>query len=72
VVLYAKQELDIDDIRARFSREKGAFPNRAAKAVGPDFISPANARYEASQISFSAQSLNTKAIFGLLLAIGHR
>jgi hypothetical protein len=28
VVLYAKRELDIDAIRARFSRERGAFPER--------------------------------------------
>jgi hypothetical protein len=72
VVLYAKQELDIDAIRARFSRERGAFAERVARAVGADYIPSANARYEANRMRFIAQSFNSKAVFGLLLAIDHR
>jgi hypothetical protein len=72
VVLYAKQALDIDAIRARFSRERGAFAERVARAVGPDYIPYANARYEANTMRFTAQSSNTKAVFGLLLAIKHQ
>jgi hypothetical protein len=72
VVLYAKQSLDIDAIRARFSRERGAFAERVARAVGPDYIPYASARYEANRMRFTAQSFNSKAVFGLLLAIEHR
>jgi hypothetical protein len=70
VILYSKQAQDIDRIRERFAGEQGSFPERVAKAVGPNFIPYANAQYEQSEMRFAAQSLNSKAVFGLLLAIG--
>ncbi|GHT90058.1 hypothetical protein FACS1894137_19420 [Spirochaetia bacterium] len=72
VVLYAKQELDLNAVRSRFARSRGNFPDRVAQAVGPDFIPPQQAKYEASAMKFSATSPNPKAVFGLLLAINHR
>jgi hypothetical protein len=72
VVLYAKQELDLNAIRNRFARSRGNFPDRVAQAVGPDFIPPHQANYEAAAIKFSATSTNPNAVFGLLLAINHR
>jgi hypothetical protein len=72
VVLYAKQELDLDAIRTRFAQSRGNFPDRVAQAVGPDYIPPQQAKYEASAMKFSAVSTNPKAVFGLLLAINHR
>jgi hypothetical protein len=72
VVLYAKQELDLNAIRSRFARTSGAFPARVAQAVGPDYIPPQQANYEAAALKFSAVSANPKAVFGLLLAIQHR
>ncbi|GHT82851.1 hypothetical protein FACS1894137_02570 [Spirochaetia bacterium] len=73
VVLYAKQELDLRAIRNRFSQTwgRGSFPDRVAQAVGPDFIPPQEAGYDASAMKFSASSTNPKAVFGLLLAISH-
>ncbi|MDR2661430.1 MAG: C1 family peptidase [Treponema sp.] len=72
VVLYSKQPLNIEEIRRRFENERGTFQQRTARAVGPDFISPANAGYEKETMSFSARSLNGSAVFGLLLEIEHR
>jgi hypothetical protein len=72
VVLFSKQALDIDAIQRRFASERGSFPERVAKAVGPDFIPYSNAKYETDVIQFSAQSYDAKAVFGLLLAIDHR
>jgi hypothetical protein len=54
VVLFSKQALDIDVIQNRFASERGNFPERLAKAVGPDFIPYANAKYENDVIQFSA------------------
>ncbi|GHU21777.1 hypothetical protein FACS1894172_19580 [Spirochaetia bacterium] len=72
VVLYSKEALNIDAIRTRFTREGGTFPERVAKAVGSNFIPYNQAIYNPAELRFSATSTNTKAIFGLLLAIGHR
>jgi hypothetical protein len=72
VVLYSKQALDIDGVRARFAQERGSFPERVAKAVGSDFISYYQGNYEQDALRFSATSTNSKAVFGLLLAIAHR
>jgi hypothetical protein len=72
VVLYAKQELDLNAIRNQFAKSRGNFPDRVAQAVGPDFIPPQQANYETNTLKFSATSTNPKAVFGLLLAIDHR
>ncbi|MDR2733861.1 MAG: C1 family peptidase [Spirochaetota bacterium] len=72
VVLYSKEALDIAAIETRFANEKGAFPARVARAVGHNFIPHSQAQYTLDTIEFSAQSPNPKAVFGLLLAIGHR
>jgi hypothetical protein len=71
VVLYSKQALDIDAIRGRFERERGPFPQRVARAVGPDFIPHDNAKYDYSKISFTGSMVNNRAVLGLLLAISH-
>jgi hypothetical protein len=57
VVLFAKRELDIDAVWAR--------------AVGPDYIPAANARYDTDRLAFSAVMPNNRAALGLLLAIEH-
>jgi hypothetical protein len=72
VVLYSKQALDIDAIQRRFANERGTFPERVAKAVGPNFIPYNEVQYNPNTIEFSAVSVNTRAVFGLLLAIDHR
>jgi hypothetical protein len=72
VVLFAKQELDLNAIRSRFAKAQGAFPDRVAQAVGSDFIPPQKANYELTDMKFSAKSTNPKAVFGLLLAITHQ
>jgi len=72
VVLYSKVALDIDAIRSRFSSSQGTFPQRAAAAVGSNYIPAHQARYETDEMRFTAQSGNPKAVFGLLLAIDHR
>jgi len=72
VVLYSKSELDIDAIEERFFNEDGTFPERAARAVGPDFIPFNIGNYNENKIEFSATSQTPKAVFGLLLAIEHR
>jgi hypothetical protein len=71
VVLFAKRELDIDAVRARFERERGSFPERVAQAVGSDYIPPANARYDSDRLRFSAVMPHNRAVLGLLLAIEH-
>jgi hypothetical protein len=71
VVLFAKRELDIEAVRARFQREGGSFPERVARAVGPDYIPPARARYDSNRLSFSAVMPGNRAVLGLLLAIEH-
>jgi hypothetical protein len=72
IVLYSKEALDIQAIRRRFEEAEGSFPQRAAWAVGDNFIPYERAAYETSEMRFSAQSTNPKAVFGLLLAITHR
>jgi len=72
VVLYAKEALDIDNIRKRFAETSGTFPERVAKAVGENYIPADKTKYESNKISFSASSPNPKAVFGLLLAINHK
>jgi len=72
VVLYAKEALDIDGIRGRFAEASGSFPERVTRAVGLNYIPTNRAKYEASEIRFTASSPNPKAVFGLLLAIDHR
>jgi hypothetical protein len=71
-VLYSKEAIDIGAVRKRFESARGSFPERVAQAVGNNFIPYNRAKYEAKEIKFSAQSLNNKAVFGLLLAIKHR
>jgi hypothetical protein len=71
VVLYSKEAIDIDAVERRFASERGAFPERVARAVGANFMPQGNAQYNNSAIEFSAVSANPKAVFGLLLAIDH-
>ena len=71
VVLYSKEALDIEGIERRFAAERGAFPQRVARAVGPDFIPYSEAQYNGSSMGFSAVSANPQAVFALLLAIDH-
>jgi hypothetical protein len=72
VVLYAKEALDIDAIQRRFANERGAFPERVARAVGANFIPYNEVQYNGNMMEFSAVSTNPRAVFGLLLAIDHR
>ena len=72
VVLYAKEELDIDAIRRRFSQARGSFPERVAAAVGANYMAPRQAAYEPAAMRFTARSARATAVFGLLLAIDHR
>jgi hypothetical protein len=72
VVLYAKEPLDIDAIRRRFTGARGGFPDRVAQAVGAHYIPANRAQYAPSELRFSAKSADPKAVFGLLLAIDHR
>jgi hypothetical protein len=72
VVLYSKKALNIAAIRNQFARERGAFPDRVARAVGSDYIPPSQARYESNRLAFTATSANPNAVFGLLLAIKHQ
>jgi len=71
IVLYSKEELDIAAIERRFAIERGSFPERVARAVGPDFIPYNEVLYGPAKMEFSAISTNPKAVFGLLLAIEH-
>ena len=71
VVLYSKEALDIDAIERRFASERGAFPERVARAVGSNFIPYAEVQYNADKMEFSTVSTNPRAVFGLLLAIDH-
>ena len=71
VVLYSKEALDISAIERRFAAERGAFPERVARAVGANFIPYNRVDYNNNAMEFSAVSASPKAIFGLLLAIGH-
>jgi hypothetical protein len=72
VVLYSKKALNITAIRNQFARERGALPERVARAVGSDYIPPSQARYENNRLAFTATSANPNAVFGLLLAIKHQ
>jgi len=72
VVLFSKEALDIDAIQRRFASGSGTFPQRVARAAGPDFIPYGEAHYNGGTVGFSAVSNNPKAVFGLLLAIEHR
>jgi len=72
VVLYSKQEQDIDSIMARFATAAGTFPQRVASAVGSDYISHSNIKYVKSNIRFNCSMLNKQAVMGLLLAIDHK
>lgn len=72
VVLFAKEALDIDNIRRKFESASGSFPARVSAAVGSNLISISKANYETNEMRFSAKSANPKSVFGLLLAIEHR
>ncbi len=71
VVLYSKEALDIDLIRERFENETGSLQQRAAAAVGPNFIPYSEVQYNDRALDFSALSANQEAVLGLLLAIDH-
>ena len=71
IVLYSKEALDIEAIERRFAAERGTFPERVARAVGPNFIPYRDVQYNNSAIEFSAETYNPKSVFGLLLAIDH-
>jgi hypothetical protein len=71
MVLFAKQELDIDAVRARFEQAQGSFPAQVARAVGPDYIPPVNVRYDTGQLAFSAVMPNNRAVLDFLLSIEH-
>jgi hypothetical protein len=71
VVLFSKQALDLDRIRSRFAEARGSFSERAAEAAGPSFIGAENVHYEQNEIRFTAESQDSKSVFGLLLAIEH-
>jgi len=71
VVLFSKQPLDIDNIGNRFMSATGNFAQRVEKAVGKNFLRPQTAKYEKNRMSYTAQSTNENAVFGLLLAIEH-
>jgi len=71
VVLYSKAALDIAAIERRFAAERGAFPERVARAVGSNFIPYSDVRYNNASIEFSATSQNPRSVFALLLAIEH-
>jgi hypothetical protein len=72
VVLYSREELDIEAIRSRFSRARGTFPERAASAVGSNYMPASQASFAADKMQFSAKSGNRNAVLGLLLAIDHK
>ncbi|MDR2536991.1 MAG: hypothetical protein LBC46_01675, partial [Treponema sp.] len=72
VVLYSKKELNIAAIQAAFARERGAFPDRVARAIGSGYIPLSQAVYEPDRLAFTARSANPDAVFGLLLAIQHQ
>ena len=71
VVLYSKEALDINAIERRFASERGSFPERVARSVGSNFIPYGEAQYNSGLIEFSAESVNPRAVFGVLLAIEH-
>jgi len=71
VVLYSKEALDIEAIERRFAGERGAFPERVARAVGTNFIPYRDVQYNSTTIEFTAESYNPKSVFALLLAIDH-
>jgi len=71
VVLFSKEALDIGAIERRFANAGGTFPERVARAVGSNFIPYNEIKYGGDMMEFSAASGNSKAVFGLLLAIGH-
>jgi hypothetical protein len=71
VVLYSKEELDIDAIRNRFSKAKGNFPERVASAVGSNYMPAHQSTFDPNKMQFTAKSGSPKAVFGLLLAIEH-
>ena len=72
VVLFSKGALDINAIERQFAGERGGFSERVARAVGANFIPYNQVDYDSNAMKFSAVSTNPRAVFGLLLAIGHR
>jgi hypothetical protein len=71
VVLFSKEALPIDAVMKRFEQAQGAFPQRAAQAVGSGLIPYTDGVYEKTEIRFTARSADSKAVFALLLAIEH-
>jgi len=69
IVLYSKEALDIGAIERRFASERGSFPQRVEKAVGPNFIPYDGVQYASNKMEFTAQTQNPLAVLGLLLAI---
>jgi len=72
VTLFAKETLDIDQIRKRFEKANGSFTERVAAAAGANFIPVEKAQYKADEMRFVFRSANSENIFGLLLAIKHQ
>jgi hypothetical protein len=72
IVLYSKHELNINEIRERFVNASGSFPERAARAVGTDYVPHSNIKYERSKMAFSGSMMNKQAVMALLLAIDHK
>jgi hypothetical protein len=72
VALFSKRALDIAGIQRRFESAPGNLVERAARAVGADYLPFNPADYGADEIRFNAQSAGGDSVFGLLLAIEHR
>lgn len=69
-VLYSKEKLDIEDIKARVVSESGTFAQKVQKVISDDLVLLNNTQFQPSQMKFSAKSAG-KSVVALMVEITH-
>ena len=69
-LLYSKEPLDLESIKAKIQAEQGSFKNRVFKALADKIAKPANVQLQQNEIVFSSKS-NDRSLLPVIVEIRH-
>jgi hypothetical protein len=72
ILIYAKQEINLRQIRARLGKVRGTITERVSQSAGADFLPADSADYKSDEIRFTVESNNNQGIFALIVKIERR
>lgn len=72
MVFISEKELNLDDVTAKIKKASGTIVQKAYAALGSEFISPKDMKYESTQIAYEVKGNPTGTIVPLLVKIGHK